>query len=71
MQPFQTDSICVTIIQSSILLHNEINSHLFFVVGNSGELWLEELSDLFSCDMWLLSGVLWVLGDTSRLQERI
>lgn len=31
-------NVCVTIIQSSILLHNEINSHLFFVVGNSGEL---------------------------------
>lgn len=46
------------------------NSHLFFVAVNSGELWLEELSDLFSCDKWLLSRVFWVLGDTSRLQQQ-
>lgn len=45
-------------------------SHLFLVAGNSGELWLEELSDLFSCEKWP-SGVLWVLGDTSRLQDRM
>lgn len=38
--------------------------------GNSGELWLDELLDLFSCENWLLSSVLWVLGDTSRLQDR-
>lgn len=43
------------------------HSHLFFVAVNSGELWLEELPDLFSCDKWLLSSVFWALGDTSRL----
>lgn len=45
-------------------------AHLFLVPGNSGELWLDELLDLFSCENWLLSSVLWVLGDTSRLQDR-
>lgn len=32
---------------------------LFFVVGISGELWLDEFSDLGSWDMWPLSGVFW------------
>lgn len=46
------------------------DGHLFFVAANSGELWAEELPDLFSCDKWLESGVFCVLGETSRLMQR-
>lgn len=35
-------------------------AHLFLVVGISGELWLDESSDLGSWETWPLSGVFWV-----------
>lgn len=45
-------------------------THLFLVVGStSGELWLDELSDLGSCETWPLSGVFWVFGEFSLLHK--
>lgn len=39
--------------------------YLFLVVGISGELWVEEFSDLGSCETCPLSGVFWPAGGLS------
>ena len=43
------------------------STHMFFVVSTSGELWLEEFSDLGSWVAWPLSGVFCVPGKHSLL----